>query len=337
MPFEIERDRFNRPVSVSNTSRPTVGLDLARQIDKQPDDGGAREDLIRKRRQALARLGESQEKGEALTGMQKLMEQRLAVLRDIQAGFQEKKVLDDAAIQEVEAGARAAEFGHKLGESVAATKAKYQTQDLIDQFKPDEPGPGFLQRAIGSENTTDDNFFEYARELEGAHRLRQFQQERNLLGENGQQRMEPFVAGLIKEGVTGNNFQRDLNFLRQRNFEKIAAIPVETQTKYNRLLQTLYDLEDPRNNLYENFISYVSILRPTAFLMENVVFIGSVPAGYTAALYTARSMLEPMLFDGELSVDFLPGGQLMTTTEVDNYTGFPEGISGADKMDIFMN
>ncbi len=65
---------------------------------------------------------------------------------------------------------------------------------------------------------------------------------------------------------------------------------------------------------------------------ETLVIIGSGPAAWTAAIYAARANLNPLVFEGAGSRTMIPGGQLMFTTDVENYPGFPDGVSGIDMM-----
>jgi thioredoxin reductase (NADPH) len=74
-------------------------------------------------------------------------------------------------------------------------------------------------------------------------------------------------------------------------------------------------------------------MSPEGTKVETLVIIGSGPAAWTAALYAARANLDPLVIEGEPSREMIPGGQLMFTTDIENYPGFPEGVGGQELMD----
>jgi thioredoxin reductase (NADPH) len=69
--------------------------------------------------------------------------------------------------------------------------------------------------------------------------------------------------------------------------------------------------------------------------LHKLVIVGSGPAGLTAAIYAARANLEPLCIEGFNAGGLVPGGQLMFTTDVENYPGFPNGVTGQEMMDLF--
>ncbi|KAH9613179.1 hypothetical protein KSS87_018929 [Heliosperma pusillum] len=114
-----------------------------------------------------------------------------------------------------------------------------------------------------------------------------------------------------------------------------SLMPSSSYTRCSKLFNLFKKSLSSSHSLSSTSSPHMDPTKPAPILRTRLCIIGSGPAAHTAAIYAARAELKPILFEGWMANDIAAGGQLTTTSDVENFPGFPEGVSGLDITDKF--